>query len=149
MLVVATVAIIVVGPKDLPGMLRAFGKTMSSIRRMASDFQRQFNDALKDSELDELKNVASGSFAPLDDAKKSMEEFQSKVKAEIDGRKSSKVAEPEAKAAKSGKAKKTSKAPKTAPKTSSSNAVKPKATATKRAASKAATSKRKTTKSAS
>ena len=36
--------------------------------------------------LEEIKNAASGSFAPLDDAKKSMEDFQSKVKAEIEGK---------------------------------------------------------------
>lgn len=76
MLVIACVAIIVVGPKDLPGMLRQFGKAIGNVKRLAGDFQRQFNDAIKDAELDELKDMTSTKgFAPLDDAKKSMEEF--------------------------------------------------------------------------
>ena len=57
MLLVAVVAIIVVGPKDLPGMLRTFGKTVKKLRSMAGDFQRQFDDALKEAELDGVKNT--------------------------------------------------------------------------------------------
>ncbi len=55
MLMVAVVAIIVVGPKDLPGMLRTIGKTVKKVRSMAGDFQRQFDDALKEAELDGVK----------------------------------------------------------------------------------------------
>lgn len=62
LLVVAMVAIIVVGPKDLPGMLRSFGKTVGNLRRMANEFQGQFSDALREAETQ----------AGLDDAKKSM-----------------------------------------------------------------------------
>lgn len=54
-IVVAVVAILVVGPKELPGMLRTVGKTIGSMRRMAGDFQRQFNDALKEADLDGIK----------------------------------------------------------------------------------------------
>lgn len=59
MLVIAVVLIVVVGPKDLPKMLRTFGKTSSSLRRMAGDFRKQFDDAMKEAELDEIKNLAS------------------------------------------------------------------------------------------
>ena len=52
MLVVAIIAILFVGPKELPGMLRTFGKSIKKIRALAGDFQQQFDDALKDSELD-------------------------------------------------------------------------------------------------
>ena len=55
-IVVAVVAILVVGPKELPGMLRTIGKTIGSARRMAGDFQRQFNDALKEADLDGIKS---------------------------------------------------------------------------------------------
>lgn len=81
MLVVACVAIIVVGPKDLPQMLRSVGKTIRKVRNMAGDFQRQFNDALKESELSELKDDITGSqtFAPIADAKKAMEDFKKNV----------------------------------------------------------------------
>ena len=49
-LVIAAVAIIVVGPKELPRMLRAFGKTMGQVRRTANDFRRQFDEALREAE---------------------------------------------------------------------------------------------------
>lgn len=55
MLVIAIVMIVVVGPKDLPRMLRTFGKTTAKLRAMAGDFQKQFNDALKEAELEDLK----------------------------------------------------------------------------------------------
>lgn len=55
MLVIAIVMIVVVGPKDLPAMLRTFGKTVSKLRSMAGDFQKQFNEALQEAELDDVK----------------------------------------------------------------------------------------------
>jgi sec-independent protein translocase protein TatB len=55
MLVIAIIMIVVVGPKDLPRMLRTFGKTTAKLRSMAGDFQKQFNEALKEAELDEVK----------------------------------------------------------------------------------------------
>lgn len=58
LLVVAIVLIVVVGPKDLPRMLRTFGRTTSKLRSMAGDFRRQFDDALKEAELDEVKGLA-------------------------------------------------------------------------------------------
>lgn len=57
MLVIAIVMIVVVGPKDLPKMLRAFGKTTSKLRVMAGDFRKQFDEALKEAELDDVKGV--------------------------------------------------------------------------------------------
>jgi len=88
MLVIACVAIIVVGPKELPGMLRAFGKTIGKIKRMAGDFQRQVDDAIREADLDEVKDIASNkTFAPLDDAKKSMEEFARTMKDPLEAHK--------------------------------------------------------------
>ena len=78
MLVVAVVMILVVGPKDLPGMLRTIGKSVGNVRRMASDFQRQFSDALKESEFDEIKKDLTQATSipnPLDDINKSAEEM--------------------------------------------------------------------------
>lgn len=85
MLVIACVAIIVVGPKDLPAMLRSLGKTIGSVKRMAGDFQRQFNDAIKEADLDDLKDMTSTKgFGPLDDAKKTMEEFAQSMENPVD-----------------------------------------------------------------
>lgn len=89
MLVIAAVAIIVVGPKELPGMLRAFGKAIGKIKRMAGDFQRQVDDAIKEADLDDIKDIASNkTFAPLDDAKKSMEDFTKSMKDPLEAHKS-------------------------------------------------------------
>ncbi len=55
MLVIAVVMIVVVGPKDLPRMLRTFGRTTAKLRAMAGDFQKQFNEALQEAELDDVK----------------------------------------------------------------------------------------------
>jgi sec-independent protein translocase protein TatB len=55
MLVIAVVMIVVVGPKDLPKMLRTFGRTTSKLRAMAGDFRKQFDEALKEAELDDVK----------------------------------------------------------------------------------------------
>lgn len=63
MLVIAIVMIVVVGPKDLPKMLRSFGRTTAKLRSMAGDFRKQFDDALKEAELDDIKSLA-------DDARK-------------------------------------------------------------------------------
>ena len=57
-LVVAIVVIVVVGPKELPGMLRTFGRTTAKLRVMANDFRKQFDEALKEADMDDLKKVA-------------------------------------------------------------------------------------------
>lgn len=62
-LVIAIVLIIVVGPRDLPRMLRSFGRTMTSVRKMAGEFRSQFDEALKEAELDDVRNT-------INDAKK-------------------------------------------------------------------------------
>ena len=82
LLVVACVAIIVVGPKDLPKMLRTIGKAVGNMKRMAGDFQRQFDDAMNQAELDEVKKLASG-INPLDEIKKSAAEFGDDVKKQM------------------------------------------------------------------
>lgn len=55
LMVIAVVAIIVVGPKDLPRMLRTFGQYMGKAKSMARDLQSQFNDMAHQSELDEIR----------------------------------------------------------------------------------------------
>lgn len=56
LLVIGVVALIVIGPKELPGVLRAIGHWMGKIRRMASEFQGQFQEAMREAELSDLKN---------------------------------------------------------------------------------------------
>ncbi|WEK49304.1 MAG: Sec-independent protein translocase protein TatB [Candidatus Kaistia colombiensis] len=73
-LVIAVVAIVVVGPKDLPPMLRALGRTVSKMRKMAGEFQGQFNEALKEAELDDVKKSFDElrGLNPLNDIKDSL-----------------------------------------------------------------------------
>lgn len=55
MVLIGAVALVVIGPKDLPKALRTVGQTVGRIRRMASEFQGQFNDAMREAELADLK----------------------------------------------------------------------------------------------
>lgn len=55
MLVVGAVALVVIGPKDLPKALRSIGEAVGKVKRMASEFQGQFNDAMREAELHDLK----------------------------------------------------------------------------------------------
>src|SRR5487761_2386620 len=60
LLIVGVVALIVIGPKDLPRVLRQLGQFVAKTRRMASEFQSQFMEAIKESEFDEIrKDVAN------------------------------------------------------------------------------------------
>ena len=54
-LIIAAVALIVVGPKDLPVMLRKLGQWVGRLRAMAAEFRASFDDMARQSELDELR----------------------------------------------------------------------------------------------
>ena len=56
-LVVAFVLLMVVGPKELPNMLRGFTRAVRRIRSMASEFTRGMEDLASDNELGELKST--------------------------------------------------------------------------------------------
>ena len=55
MFLIAVVAIIVIGPKDLPRVLRALGKTVAKMRGMAREFQGHLDGAMKEAGLDDVK----------------------------------------------------------------------------------------------
>ena len=55
LLVIAIVALIVVGPKDLPVLLRRLGEWMGKLRGMAAEFRASFDEMARQSELDELR----------------------------------------------------------------------------------------------
>jgi sec-independent protein translocase protein TatB len=54
-LIAAVVALIVVGPKDLPILLRKFGQFMAKVRAMAAEFRASFDEMARQSELDDLR----------------------------------------------------------------------------------------------
>ena len=55
LVIIGVVALIVIGPKELPTVLRAVGQWMGKIRRMASEFQGQFQEAMREAEMADLK----------------------------------------------------------------------------------------------
>lgn len=59
-MVIGAVALIVIGPKDLPRALRTVGQVTGKLRRMAAEFQGQFNEAMREAELDEVKKQLQG-----------------------------------------------------------------------------------------
>jgi sec-independent protein translocase protein TatB len=73
LLVIAAVALIVVGPKDLPVLLRKLGQFVARIRGMANEFRASFDEMARQSELDELRKevqaMREGQYtAPMRDA---------------------------------------------------------------------------------
>jgi sec-independent protein translocase protein TatB len=82
LVVIGVVALIAIGPKELPGVLRTTGQWMGKIRRMANEFQDQFRDAMREAEMadikksvDEMTNTASDftNFDPLGSVRKDIE----------------------------------------------------------------------------
>jgi len=57
LLVIAVVLIVVVGPKDLPPMLRAFGKMTQRAKKVAGEFRAQFDEALREADLDDVRQT--------------------------------------------------------------------------------------------
>ena len=55
LLILGVIALVVLGPKDLPRVMRQVGNAIGKMRRMAGEFQTQFMDAMKESEMEELK----------------------------------------------------------------------------------------------
>ena len=55
LVIIGVVALLVIGPKELPAVLRQLGQWMTKIRRMASEFQGQFQDAMREAEMADLK----------------------------------------------------------------------------------------------
>jgi sec-independent protein translocase protein TatB len=67
LVVIGVVALIVIGPKELPGVLRMVGQWMGKARKMAGEFQGQFQEAMREAEMadlkktfDEVKDTATG-----------------------------------------------------------------------------------------
>jgi sec-independent protein translocase protein TatB len=82
LLLIGVVALIAIGPKELPGALRTLGQWMGKVRRMASEFQNQFHEAMREAELADLKKEVDematkaqsyANFDPIDDIRKDLE----------------------------------------------------------------------------
>jgi sec-independent protein translocase protein TatB len=70
-MVIVLVAIIVIGPKDLPKVLRAFGRTMQKVRGMAREFQGHLDQAMREAGVDDIKKEINNlkTMNPVEDVK--------------------------------------------------------------------------------
>ena len=90
LLVIGIVALVVIGPKELPGLLRTAGNAMGKIRRMASEFRGQFDEAMREAELDEAKKAftdvndvarsATSTFNPLETIRNEIKAVKDEIK---------------------------------------------------------------------
>jgi len=82
LLVVGVVALVAIGPKELPGVLRTVGQWMTKLRRLAAEFQGQFHEAIREAEMADLKKEVDEmtekaksytNFDPIGDIQKDIE----------------------------------------------------------------------------
>ena len=91
-LLIGIVALIVIGPKELPGALRTLGQWMGKLRRMASEFQGQFQEAMREAELTDLKKQVDdmtsqaqsyANFDPVSEVRRELESTQQEIESAI------------------------------------------------------------------
>ncbi|MBW8882498.1 MAG: twin-arginine translocase subunit TatB [Asticcacaulis sp.] len=85
-IVIAIVALVVVGPKNLPPLLRQLGKFVGKMRAMADDFKASFDDMARQSELDELRKEvealrsSTSTSSVVNDVKNQLNAIESDIK---------------------------------------------------------------------
>jgi sec-independent protein translocase protein TatB len=88
LLIIAIAALIFIGPKELPGVLRALGQWTSKIRRMAGEFQNQFQEAMREAEPADLKKEVDdmaaqashySNFDPISEVRKDLDNAKREI----------------------------------------------------------------------
>jgi sec-independent protein translocase protein TatB len=85
-LLIGVVALVVIGPKELPAVMRALGQWTRKVRSMASEFQNQFQEAMREAEMADLKKEVDDlaqdvkNFDPLKDVRDHVESVGEDVK---------------------------------------------------------------------
>ncbi len=98
-LLIGVVALIVIGPKELPGVLRTLGQWTRKVRSMANDFQNQFQEAMREAEMADLKKEVDdmaqglGKFDPLKDVRDNVESIGKDFEKSLDSPAAPKPAE--------------------------------------------------------
>jgi sec-independent protein translocase protein TatB len=98
-LLIGVVALVVIGPKELPGVMRTIGQYTRKIRGMATDFQNQFQEAMREAEMADLKkqvdDMASGikSYDPLKSVREDLETAGKDIEKSITAGPETKLAE--------------------------------------------------------
>ena len=88
-MLIGGVALIVIGPKDLPKALRTVGQITTKLRRMAGEFQSQFNEAIREAELDEVRRDVEGVKRSFDTARSGfnpVDTIRNELKSAVEGR---------------------------------------------------------------
>lgn len=89
---IGVVALIVIGPKELPGVMRTIGQWTRKIRGMAADFQRQFEREMREAEVADLKKQVDDiaqdvkGYDPLKDVRSDVEAIGKDFKASLEGK---------------------------------------------------------------
>jgi sec-independent protein translocase protein TatB len=89
---IGIVALLVIGPKELPAVLRTVGQWMTKLRRMAGEFQTQFQEAMREAEMADLKKQVDdmtsqaqsyANFDPIGEVRKEFESTQQQIESAI------------------------------------------------------------------
>jgi sec-independent protein translocase protein TatB len=92
LLLIGIVALIAIGPKELPTVLRTLGQWMGKLRRMATEFQNQFQEAMREAEMADLKKQVDEmtsqaqsytNFDPVGEVRREFESAQRQVESAI------------------------------------------------------------------
>lgn len=85
LVVIAVVAIVVIGPKDLPRAMRTVGQFTGKLRRMAREFQGQFNEAIREAELEDVKKSIQdlAKIDPIADIKVETAKVDASIRSEL------------------------------------------------------------------
>ncbi len=88
LILLGMIALLVVGPKDLPVLLRTLGKYMGMVKRQAAEFRAQFDEAIRESEFADLKKEVEDLTRKADEtvkeAGRSFESHVDGIKSEVD-----------------------------------------------------------------
>jgi sec-independent protein translocase protein TatB len=84
LLVIGVVALVVIGPKELPAVLRQAGKFTNKMRQMAGEFRSQFDEAMRESELHEAKKQIAN-LNPLNTIQNQIHDINTSLNAKVDG----------------------------------------------------------------
>lgn len=87
LVVIGVVALIVIGPKDLPRVLRQVGNAIGKMRRMANEFQGQFMEAMREADVENLKKEVEGvaDLAKVDVAFDPIRDVKEQITAAVEG----------------------------------------------------------------
>lgn len=89
-LLIGVVALVFIGPKELPAVMRTMGQWTRRIRSMAADFQGQFQEAMREAEMGDLKKQVDDmahdikSYDPLKDVRSDLEAAGKDIQTSLD-----------------------------------------------------------------